>query len=105
MDIRKNDTVQVISGNDKGRRSTVLSVLRDRGRVIVEGVNMRKHHTRPTSRDPQGGIVEREAPIHVSNVMIVCPKTDQPTRISHKKLDNGKYVRVSVRSGEMIDPE
>ncbi len=105
MDIRKDDTVQVISGNDKGRRSTVLSVLKDRGRVIVEGVNMRKHHTRPTSRDPQGGIVEREAPIHVSNVMIVCPKTDQPTRIRHRKLDNGKYVRVSVRSGEMIDPE
>lgn len=105
MDIRKDDTVQVISGNDKGRRSTVLNVLKDRRRVIVEGVNMRKHHTRPTSRDPQGGIVEREAPIHVSNVMIVCPKTDQPTRISHKKLDNGKYVRVSVRSGEMIDPE
>lgn len=105
MDIRKDDTVQVISGNDKGRRSTVLSVLKDRGRVIVEGVNMRKHHTRPTSRDPQGGIVEREAPIHVSNVMIVCPKTDQPTRIRLRKLDNGKYVRVSVRSGEMIDPE
>ena len=105
MDIRKDDTVQVISGNDKGRRSTVLSVLKDRRRVIVEGVNMRKHHTRPTSRDPQGGIVEREAPIHVSNVMVVCPKTDQPTRIRHRKLDNGKYVRVSVRSGEMIDPE
>ena len=105
MDIRKDDTVQVISGNDKGRRSTVLSVFKDRARIIVEGVNMRKHHTRPTSRDPQGGIVEREAPIHVSNVMIVCPKTDQPTRISHRKLDNGKYVRVSVRSGEMIDPE
>lgn len=105
MDIRKDDTVQVISGNDKGRRSTVLSVLKDRGRVIVEGVNMRKHHTRPTSRDPQGGIVEREAPIHVSNVMVVCPKTDQPTRIRHKKLDSGKSVRVSVRSGEMIDPE
>ena len=105
MDIRKGDTIQIISGNDRGRRSTVLSVLKDRGRVIVEGVNMRKHHTRPTSRDPQGGIVEREAPIHVSNVMIVCPKTDQPTRISHRKLDNGKYVRVSVRSGEMIDPE
>jgi len=105
MDIRKGDTIQVISGNDRGRRSTVLSVLKDRGRIIVEGVNMRKHHTRPTSRDPQGGIVEREDPIHVSNVMIVCPKTDLPTRISHKKLDNGKCVRVSVRSGEMIDPE
>jgi len=105
MDIRKGDTIQVISGNDRGRRSTVLSVLKDRGRIIVEGVNMRKHHTRPTSRDPQGGIVERVAPIHVSNVMIVCPKTDLPTRISHKKLDNGKCVRVSVCSGEMIDPE
>ena len=105
MDIRKDDTIQVMSGNDKGRRSKVLSVSKDRGRVIVEGVNMRKHHTRPTSRDPQGGIVEREAPIHASNVMIVCPKTDQPTRIGHKQLDNGKYVRVSIRSGEMIDPE
>ena len=105
MDIRKGDTVQVISGNDKGRRSTVLNVFKDRGRVIVEGVNMRKHHTRPTSRDPQGGIIEREGPIHISNIMVVCPKTDQPTRIGHKQLDNGKHVRVSARSGEMIDPE
>ena len=105
MDIRKGDSVQVISGNDKGRRSTVLNVFKDRGRVIVEGVNMRKHHTRPTSRDPQGGIIEREAPIHISNIMVVCPKTDQPTRISHKQLDNGNHVRVSARSGEMIDPE
>ena len=105
MDIRKGDSVQVISGNDKGRRSTVLNVFKERGRVIIEGVNMRKHHTRPTSRDPQGGIIEREAPIHISNIMVVCPKTDQPTRIGHKQLDNGKHVRVSVRSGEMIDPE
>ena len=105
MDIRKGDSVQVMSGNDKGRRSTVLNVFKDRGRVIVEGVNMRKHHTRPTSRDPQGGIIERETPIHISNIMVVCPKTDQPTRISHKQLDNGKQVRVSARSGEMIDPE
>ncbi|HIL11502.1 MAG TPA: 50S ribosomal protein L24, partial [Candidatus Latescibacteria bacterium] len=92
MDIRKGDSVQVISGNDKGRRSTVLNVFKDRDRVIVEGVNMRKHHTRPTSRDPQGGIIERETPIHISNIMVVCPKTDQPTRISHKRLDNGKHV-------------
>ena len=105
MDLRKGDSVQVISGNDKGRRSTVLNVFKERGRVIIEGVNMRKHHTRPTSRDPQGGIIEREAPIHISNIMVVCPKTDQPTRIGHKQLDNGKHVRVSTRSGEMIDPE
>ena len=105
MDIKKGDTVQVVSGNDKGRRSTVLAVIKEKNRVIVEGVNMRKHHSRPSSRDPQGGIIEREAPIHLSNVMVLCPKTDQPTRISHKKLDNGKNVRVSARSGEMIDSQ
>ena len=105
MHIRKGDTVEVISGNDKGQRAAVLSVIRDRERVIVEGVNMRKHHTRPSSRDPQGGIIEREAAIHVSNVMIVCPKSDQPTRVRHARLDNGKYVRVSARSGEMIDTQ
>ena len=105
MDIKKGDTVQVVSGNDKGRRSTVLAVIREKSRVIVESVNMRKHHSRPSSRDPQGGIVEREAPIHLSNVMVVCPKTDLPTRIRHKKLDNGKNVRVSARSGEMIDSQ
>tara|TARA_Y100001934_G_C12046835_1_gene628809 strand:- start:39 stop:356 length:318 start_codon:yes stop_codon:yes gene_type:complete len=105
MNIKKGDTVQVVSGNDKGRRSTVLAVIKEKNRVIVEGVNMRKHHSRPSSRDPQGGIVEREAPIHLSNVMVVCPKTDLPTRIRHKKLDNGKNVRVSARSGEMIDSQ
>lgn len=105
MDIRKGDTVEVISGNDKGRRAPVLSVLGNRERVIVEGVNMRKHHTRPSARDPQGGIIEREAPIHVSNVMVICPKTDQPTRVRHRRLDDGSCVRVSARSGEMIDTQ
>ena len=105
MDIKKGDTVEVMSGNDRGRRSTVLSVFKDKGRVLVEGVNMRKHHTRPSQRDPQGGILEREASINVSNVMVVCPKTDLPTRIRHQKLENGNNVRVSVRSGEMIDSQ
>ena len=105
MDIKKGDTVEVMSGNDRGRRSTVLSVIRDKDRVLVEGVNMRKHHTRPSQRDPQGGIVEREASINVSNVMVVCPKTDLPTRIRRKKLENGNNVRISVRSGEMIDSQ
>ena len=96
MDIKKGDTVEVMSGNDRGRRSTVLSVIRDKDRVLVEGVNMRKHHTRPSQRDPQGGIVEREASINVSNVMVVCPKTDLPTRIRHKKLENGNNVRIII---------
>ena len=102
MNIHKGDTVQVISGNDKGKRGRVLAVLRDK-RVIVEGVRMMKRHTRPTTRDPQGGIVEREAPIQTSNVMVICPKTDVPTRIRKRQLESGKYVRVSARSGEMID--
>jgi large subunit ribosomal protein L24 len=103
MNIRKGDTVQILAGNDRGKRGTVLSVLREKERILVEGVNLRKHHTRPSARDPQGGIREREAPVHVSNVQVVCPKTDRPTRIRHSRLDNGRSVRVSARSGEMID--
>ena len=103
MNIRSGDIVEVVSGNEKGKRGRVLSVVRDRNRVLVEGVRMMKRHTRPTQRDPQGGIVEREAPIHASNVMLVCPNTDKPTRIAKRQLDDGRYVRVSVRSGEMID--
>lgn len=103
MNIRKGDLVQVISGNDKGKRGKVLSVSREKNRAIVEGIRMMKRHTRPTQRDPQGGIVEREATIHVSNLMVVCPKTDAPTRVGKKKIESGKFVRTSVRSGEMID--
>ena len=103
MDIRRNDIVEVISGNDKGKRGKVLSVIKEKNRAVVEGIRMMKRHTRPSARDPQGGIVEREAPIHISNLMVVCSKTDAPTRIRHKRLDNGKLVRVSARSGEMID--
>lgn len=103
MNIRKGDLVQVISGNDKGKRGKVLSVSREKNRAIVEGIRMMKRHTRPTQRDPQGGIVEREATIHVSNLMVVCPKTDVPTRVGKKKIESGKFVRTSVRSGEMID--
>jgi len=103
MHIHKGDTVQVISGNDKGRRGRVLRVLGSSDRLIVEGVRMMKRHTRPTQRDPQGGIVEREAPIAVSNVMVVCPKSDAPTRIRVRRLEDGRRVRVAARSGEMID--
>lgn len=103
MNIRKGDIVQVVSGNEKGKRGRVLSIVKGNERAIVEGVRMMKRHTRPTRRDPQGGIIEREAPIHISNVMVVCNDTDQPTRIRKKQLETGKYVRTSARSGEMID--
>ena len=105
MEIRRDDTVQVISGNDRGKRGRVLRVLTGSDRVIVEGIRMMKRHTRPTQRDPQGGIVEREAPISASNVMVICPKTDQPTRIRKKKLEDGRSMRVAAKSGEMIDSE
>ncbi len=105
MEIRKDDTVQVISGNDRGKRGRVLRVLTGSDRVIVEGIRMMKRHTRPSQRDPQGGIVEREAPINASNVMVICPKTDEPTRIRKKKLEDGRSMRVAAKSGEMIDSE
>ena len=103
MNIRKGDQVQVISGNDRGKRGKVLSVSKEKNRAIVEGIRLMKRHTRPTQRDPQGGIIEREAAIHISNLMVIDPKSDMPTRIGKKKMENGKYVRTSVRSGEMID--
>lgn len=105
MEIRQGDTVEVISGNERGKRGRVLSVMRESDRLIVEGVRMMKKHTKPTQRDPQGGIVERESSIHASSVMIVCPQTDRPTRIRKQKLDSGRNMRVSARSGEMIDSE
>jgi large subunit ribosomal protein L24 len=103
MKIKRDDTVFVISGNDKGKRGRVLRVFPEQDRIIVEGVRMMKKHTKPTQRDPQGGIVEREAPLHVSNVMLIDPKSDEPTRVGRQRLGEGRRVRVAKRSGEMID--
>lgn len=105
MNIRRDDTVLVLSGNDKGKRGRVLRVIPEKDRLIVEGIHMMKKHTKPTQRDPQGGIVEREASIHASNVMVIDPHNDEPTRIGKKRLDDGRNVRVAARSGEMIDSE
>ena len=105
MRIRTGDTVLVISGNEKGRRGKVLRVLRGSDRLIVEGIRMMKRHTKPTQRDPQGGIVERESTINASNVMVVDPKTDEPTRVRKSQLEDGSRVRVAAKSGEMIDSD
>ena len=107
MKIRKNDNVIVIAGNDKGRTGKVLKVFPKTSRLIVEGINLRKNHTKPTQRSPQGGIQEKEAPIHISNVMILDPKTNEPTRIGSKiilddKTGKKKIARISRVSGEMI---
>jgi len=108
LKIRRGDTVKVISGKAKGRTGRVLRVEPDKERVYVEGLNMIKRHQRPrTLRDTQrggevGGVIEKEGPIHVSNVMLLDPKTNEPTRVRIERRD-GRRVRVAARSGEEID--
>lgn len=102
MNIRRGDTVVVITGKYKGRRGKVLRVLPKEGRVIVEGVNFRKRHMKPTSRNQQGGIVEKEAPIHVSNVAAWCDTAGAPSKIIMKRLGDGSRVRVFKINNETI---
>ncbi|SHJ06355.1 50S ribosomal protein L24 [Desulfofundulus thermosubterraneus] len=102
LHVRKGDTVLVLTGKYAGKRGKVLAALPAEGRVIVEGVNIVKRHTRPSARMPQGGIVEKEAPIHASNVMLVCSKCNSPTRIAKKFLEDGKKVRVCKKCGEEL---
>ena len=100
--IRKGDKVVVICGRDKGKTGEVLRVMPKESRAIVQGVNVVKRHTRQTMAQ-QGGIVEKEATIHLSNVMHVDPKDEKPTRVGVKRLDDGRMVRFAKRSGEVID--
>jgi large subunit ribosomal protein L24 len=102
LHIKKGDTVVVITGVNKGQKGRVLEVIRKNHRAIVEGVNMIKKHTKPNTETPQGGIIEKEAPVHISNLMLVDPKTGEPTRIGRKLNDDGKLVRVSKKTGEEI---
>ncbi len=100
--IKKGDKVVVITGRDKGRNGEVLRVLRAENRVVVQGVNMMKRHTAPRPGEP-GGIVEREAAIHISNVAHIDPKSQKPTRVGYRFLDDGRKVRFAKRSGEILD--
>jgi large subunit ribosomal protein L24 len=100
--IRKGDTVIVISGKDAGKTGKVARILPEADRVVVEGINLVKRHQRPTPRNPSGGIVEREQPIHASKVMPVDPKTGKGTRVRFKTLENGNKIRIAVKSGEEI---
>jgi len=105
--IKKNDSVKVVSGNSKGSVGKVLFIDREKGRVIVEGVNIIHRHTKPSQKNQQGGIIKREAAINISNVMLMCPKTNQPTRIGSKVITDEKTgkvsrMRLSKKSGEII---
>jgi len=100
--LRKGDDVVVISGHDKGKTGSILRVIRSEDRVIVDGINMVKRHTRPSQAQP-GGIVNKEAPIHISNVAFADPKDRSATRVGYKFLEDGRKVRVAKQSGEVID--
>jgi large subunit ribosomal protein L24 len=101
--VRKGDTVIVVAGKERGKKGKVLRVIPEKGRVVVERINMIKKHQKPTQKLRQGGIIEREGAIHLSNVMLLDPGSDKPTRVGMKALSDGKKVRVARRSGEMLD--
>lgn len=106
LHVKKGDNVRVIAGNDKGREGRVLMVYPSKNRVLVEGINMRIHHDKPTQENPQGGRIEREISIHASNVMVIDPTTGEPSRIGRKKIEedgNSRWVRYAINSGEIID--
>lgn len=101
--VKKGDTVVVITGKDAGKKGKVLEVEPGKSRVVVEGVNVVKRHSKPTQKMPQGGIVEKPAPVHSSNVMIFCSKCSAPRRIGKEIMDNGKKIRVCRKCGEAFD--
>jgi len=101
--IRKGDQVKVIAGNDRGKEGEVLQVSPKESRILVRGVNVIKRHQRPTSRQREGGIVEREAQIHVSNALVICPECDHPTRVGFQRDEDGVKMRVCRQCGEMFD--
>jgi large subunit ribosomal protein L24 len=102
--VRRNDTVVVLAGKDKGRTARVLRVFPSAGRAIVEGVNFHKKHTRPNpQRNIKGGILERETPIHTSNLMVICGECKKPARVGHQILDDGRKLRTCRRCGGSLD--
>lgn len=102
MHVKKGDKVKVLTGKDRGKEGTVLAVFPKKQRVLVEGVNMIKKHAKPSQENPQGGILNVEAPIHVSNVLPIDPKTGEPTRVGYEIRD-GKKVRIAKKSGAVLD--
>lgn len=102
FNIKAGDTVFVTTGKEKGKTGKILRVIAKDNKAIVEKLNIVKKHTKPTQKNPTGGIVEKELPIHISNLMLVDPSTNEPTRVGFKFLENGNKVRISKKSGEEI---
>ncbi len=102
MQIKKNDTVRVIAGREKGKTGKVLGITKEKNRVLVEKVNLMKKHQKPDAKG-QGGILEKEAPLHISNIMLVCSKCNVGVRVGYKVLEDGKKVRVCKKCQELLD--
>ena len=102
LHVKKGDTVVVIAGKDKGKQGKILQAMPAKDKVVVEGVNKVKRHTKPSQSNPQGGIIVKEAPMNVAKVMLVCPACDKATRIAKKEV-NGKFVRACKKCGEIVD--
>jgi large subunit ribosomal protein L24 len=103
MKIRKGDTVRIITGNEKGHTGKVLKTMPDVNRIIVEGVNLIKRHSRPSQKNRKGGIIEKEGPISVTNVMLFDQRINAPTRVGYRYLNDGSKVRINKKSGEIIE--
>jgi len=101
--IKKNDLVMVTTGKEKGKSGRILKVFSEKNKVLVEKINFIKRHTRPRGQQRQGGILEKEAPLHVSNVMVLCEKCNKPVRIGHRLVEGEKKVRVCKKCGEILD--
>jgi len=103
LSVKKNDTVIVIAGREKGKKGRVLSIYPSKGRLLIEKINMIRKHMKPTRKYAQGGIIEKEAPLHISNIMLICPKCNKPTRISNTSLQDGRKVRMCKKCREVMD--
>lgn len=103
LSIKKNDTVLVVIGKEKGKRGRVLSIYPSKDQLLIEKINMIKKHMKPSRKYTQGGIIEKEAPLHISNVMLICPKCNKPTRIGNSLLQDGMKVRMCKKCREVID--
>lgn len=102
LHVKKGDNVTILSGKDKGKQGKIISAMPKAGKVIVEGVNKVKRHSKPSPKVPNGGIISKEMPLHVCKVQLICPACNKPTRIAHKDV-NGKNARVCKKCGEVID--
>ncbi len=105
MHVHREDTVLILTGKDRGKKGRVIRLFTKTEKALVEKINMVKRHTRPTQQMPQGGILEKEAPVAISNLQVVCGKCQKPTRVAHKVLTNGQKVRACKKCGEILDKE